>query len=132
MSQPDDEGRTEVDATLRRVIDTVRPMAPGKLRAGLGGPFATRADAARSLGRELAAVTQGIEEAASAAAPAWRELPDVPDLVVGDQLAVLAEDLRRALASGPPAEVWTPDGRAPLPDVIRDLLATAQQVRRLL
>jgi hypothetical protein len=114
------------------VIDTVRRMAPGKLRVGLGGPFATRADAARSLGRELAAVTQGIEEAASAAAPAWRELPDVPDLVVGDQLAVLAEDLRRALASGPPAEVWTPDGRAPLPDVIRDLLATAQQVRRLL
>jgi len=132
MSQPEPAGPTEVDASLRGVIDRVRRMPPGRLRAGLRGPFATRADAARSLGRDLVVVAQGIEEAASPAAPAWRELPDVPDLVVGDQLAVLAEDVRRALAGDPPIEVWTPAGRAPLPDVVRDLLAAAQEVRRML
>jgi hypothetical protein len=132
MNPPEDPIHADVDASLSRVIDTVRRMPPGRLSAALTGAYRSRADAARSLARALATIAQGVEEAGSATAPAWRDLPDVPDLVVGDQLAVLAQDLRLALASDPPAEAWTPDGRAPLSDVLRDLLATAQEVRRLL
>jgi hypothetical protein len=132
MNPSAERSRDEVGAALSRVIDAVRRMPPARLGAPIGGPFTTRADAARALARALAITGQGIEEAGSATAPAWRDLPDVPDLVVGDQLAVLAEDLRLGLAADPPSEVWTPDGRAPLADVVRDVLATAQEVRRLL
>jgi hypothetical protein len=132
MNPPENPTHADVDASLSRVIDTVRRMPPGRLSAALTGAYRSRADAARSLARALAITAQGVEEAGSATAPAWRDLPDVPDLVVGDQLAVLAQDLRLALANDPPTEAWTPAGRAPLSDVLRDLLATAQEVRRLL
>jgi len=132
MSLSADPSHAAVDASLSRMIDTVRRMPPGRLRAAPAGPYRTRADAARSLAGALAIITQGIEEAGSVTSPPWRDLPDVPDLVVGDQLAVLAQDLRLALASGPPTEVWTPQGRAPLCDVLRDVVANADEVWRLL
>lgn len=75
---------------------------------------------------------QGIEEAGSASPPAWRDLPDVPDLVVGDQLAVLAHDLRLALVAATPDEIWTTDGRAPLSDVLTDVLTEVGATREAL
>jgi hypothetical protein len=84
------------------------------------------------LARALVLAAQGIEEAGSPTMPAWRPLPEVPDLVVGDQVNVVAHDLRLVAAGFPVAEVWTPDGRAPRDDVLTDVLATAREVRRLL
>ena len=64
--------------------------------------------------------------------PAWRDLPDVPDLVVGDQLAVLTHDLRLAVSPNTLTEVWTPAGRALLADVLADLLAKIAETNRAL
>ena len=116
-SAPDD-----VAAALAQMIDKVRRMSPSRLREIPPGESQSPVDAARALARNLAIVTQGIEQAASSTTPAWRDLPDVPDLVVGDQLAVLAHDLRSALA-GAPAEVWTTNGRAPLADVVQAVVS---------
>jgi hypothetical protein len=44
----------------------------------------------------------------------------------------VARDLRLAADGFRGLEVWTPDGRAQLVDVLTDVLATAREVRRLL
>ena len=121
-----DHDLDDVSAALLSVVETVRRMPPGRLRS------AGRVDAARALARALAATVQGIEQARSPERPAWRDLPDVPDLVVGDQLAVLARDLQLAVAGGPPAEVWTPAGRATLSAVLAGLRAKIAETNRAL
>ena len=126
MDQAPDDVSARLDDALVRVVDAVRRMPPGRLRA------AGRVDAARALAGALAATVQGIEEAGSPTPPAWRDLPDVPDLVVGDQLAVLTHDLRLAVAANTLTEVWTPAGRALLADVLADLLAKIAETNRAL
>ncbi|MGH8889504.1 MAG: hypothetical protein ACRDV3_07040 [Acidothermaceae bacterium] len=141
----DDRAATDLVAMLARVAWALRTMSPGKLAAQLPGPTASRADAGRLLARTLAVAAQGIERAGDPEPPAWRSVPEVGDLVVGDQVNVLAHDLRPALAEVADASagvsgagsvasitVWTPQGRAPLADVLRDLAATAEEVQRLL
>jgi hypothetical protein len=115
VDQTPDDVRARVDEALAQVVQAVRRMPPGRLRS------AGRVGAARALARDLATAVQGIEQAESAAPPTWRMLPDVPDLVVGDQLAVLAHDFSLAMPEAP-EQVWTPHGRAPLSDVLGDLL----------
>jgi hypothetical protein len=122
----------ELATALERVVASLRTMPASRLGARLPGPTSTRADAGRLLARVLAAAAQGVEDADSPTMPAWRSLPEVADLVVGDQVNVLVHDLRVAVAGSPPAEVWTPQGRARLVDVLRDVRATAEEVRRLL
>lgn len=109
----------------------LRTMSAGKLGTRLSGPVETRADAGRLLAAVLARACQGIEDADAPASPAWRVVPRLADLAIGDQVSVLAHDLARATA-GASGDVWTPDGRAPLSDVLRDVAATADEVRRLL
>lgn len=121
----------DLAAALSGVIATLRTMPAGKLATSLPGTTRSRADAGRLLARAVMIATQGIEDADQLATPAWRALPELPDLAVGDQLSVLAQDLRNA-ARFAPSEVWTPDGRALLSDVLRDVLATAEEVARLL
>lgn len=122
----------ELPTVLANIVAALRTMSPGRLASTLPGPTTSRADAGRLIARALALAAQGIEDAESPAPPAWRTVPDVADLVVGDQVNVLAHDLAVAVGGSAPAEVWTPDGRAPLADVLRDVLATAREVRRLL
>jgi len=126
-----------LDAALSRVVSALRTMPPGKLAARLSGPTPTRADAGRLLARTLAVAAQGIEEAGAAAMPSWREVPTLPDLAVGDQVNVMLHDLRAALSGDAFGVsvgdgVWTPQGRAPLTDVMRDVETTTEEVRRLL
>lgn len=124
---------------LARLVARLRTMPAAKLAAPPSAPvFAvgsapTRADAGRALARAVVMATQGIESAAEAEMPAWRELPALPDLAVGDQLSVVAHDLAVGVASvrGPADTlVWTPQGRRPLLDVLRDLVAVADEVER--
>ena len=121
----------EIEPALAAIVTALRTMSSGRISAPLTGPIKTRADAGRMLARALVVAAQGIEEAGSQTMPAWRRLPDVPDLVVGDQVNVVARDLRLAADGFRGLEVWTPDGRAQLVDVLTDVLATAREVRRL-
>jgi hypothetical protein len=127
----------ELDAALSRMVSALRTMPPGKLAARLSGPTPTRADAGRLLARTLALAAQAIEEADAATMPSWREVPMLPDLAVGDQVNVMLHDLRTALSGDSlggagPDEVWTPQGRVPLTEVLRDVETTTEEVRRLL
>jgi hypothetical protein len=118
-------------ARLEATTSAVRRMPRSRLAAALPAPWGTRAQAARILARTLALAAQGIEEADRRDPPQWRALPMLPDTGVGDQLAVLAHDLLVAVREAPP-QVWTPDGRAPLADVVSDVAATLDEVARLL
>lgn len=131
MDQASDVG-ARLDDALARVVETIRRMPPGQLRSARSGEKRSPVDAARTLARALASAAQGIEAAASASPPAWRDLPDVPALVVGDQLAVLTQDLRLAVSAAAPAEVWTPNGREPLSDVLAELLQVITKTSRAL
>jgi hypothetical protein len=123
--------QAELEGELVRVVKALRDMSVGRLGAPLSGPISTRADAGRMLGRHLALAAQGVEEAQRASMPVWRVVPPVADHVVGDQVNVLARDLLLSISGAPPM-VWTPDGRVPLSDVLRDALATTREVHRLL
>ena len=116
-------------ADLDRVVTRLRNATPARLRASVAGPFATRADAARALAQMLAQSTQGIEDAAAPAPPVWRVVPALPDTALGDQLRVLVHDFVAAVPSAP-AEVWAPDGRVGVEDLLRDVHATATEVGR--
>ena len=124
----------DLPVALARVVATLRTTSAARLAARLGGAVPTRADAGRLLARMLASAAQGIEDAAARSMPAWRTPPELPDLSVGDQVGVLAHDLVLAVMAAPDAGalVWTPDGRAPLDDVLRDVAATVAEVSRLL
>ncbi|HEX7105791.1 MAG TPA: hypothetical protein VF218_07500 [Acidothermaceae bacterium] len=123
---------TALAAELDAIVTSLRTMPAGRLAARLPGPIPTRADAGRLLARVLAVAAQGIEQADDGGSPRWREVPRLPDLAVGDQVKVLAYDLAQALAGNPSGEVWAPDGRVPLSDVLHDVSATAKEVRRLM
>lgn len=122
---------TELVADLDRVVSRLRNAPAARLRAPISGPFATRADAGRALARLLAQATQGIEDADAMQAPVWRALPALPDVAVGDQVRVLAHDFVSVLPTSP-GEVWGPDGRVDVDDVIRDVTATVTEVARYL
>jgi hypothetical protein len=82
------------------------------------------------LAAALATATQGIEEAINDAMPAWRSLPALPDLAVGDQVAVTAHDYLQAVAVAREV-VWTPSGRAPAAQVDRELQGLVDEVGSL-
>jgi hypothetical protein len=107
-------------ALIARIVGVLRTTPRYRLRAPCTGRFESRVDAGRALAAALATATQGIEEAGVAAVPAWRTLPVLPDLAVGDQVAVTAADYLRALSEAP-ATVWTPSGRAAIASVEREV-----------
>jgi hypothetical protein len=114
-------------AQLARIVGILRTTPRYRLRAASGGRFASRVDAGRALAAALATAAQGIEEAAAVAMPAWRPLTLLPDLAVGDQVAVTGNDYLRALA-GAPETVWTPSGRVALSLVEREVRALVDEV----
>jgi hypothetical protein len=120
----------ELAAQLARIVGVLRTTPRNRLRAACSGRFATRVDAGRVLAAALARATQGIEEAAAATMPLWRSLPELPDLAVGDQVAVTAHDYLRAVSTAP-ATVWTASGRADLEQLDRELQALVAEVGAL-
>lgn len=112
---------------LGRVVKTLRTTPVGRLRARLTGPFHSRADAGRALARVLALAAQGIEDADQPAMPAWREPPLLADLAVGDQVRVLAHDFLTVLPAAPRI-VWTPSGRVPRAELVRDVVSSVAEV----
>ena len=116
---------------LGRVVKTLRTTPAGRLRARVAGPFQSRADAGRALARVLAIAAQGIEDADQPAMPAWREPPMLADLAVGDQVRVLAHDFL-AVLPGAGSVVWTPSGRVPRKELVRDVVSSVAEVAAFL
>jgi hypothetical protein len=116
---------------LGRVVKTLRTTPAGRLRARLTGPFHSRADAGRALARVLAIAAQGIEDADQPAMPPWRAPPVLADLAVGDQVRVLAHDFLVALP-GAADVVWTPSGRVPRAELVRDVVSSVAEVATFL
>jgi hypothetical protein len=118
---------TSLADDLGRVAATLRTTPAGRLRARLSGPFHSRADAGRALVRVLAIAAQGIEDASAQVMPQWREPPVLGDLAVGDQVRVLAHDFLAALPDAAPV-VWTPAGRVPRAELVRDVVSSVAEV----
>jgi hypothetical protein len=112
---------------LDGVVKTLRTAPAGRLRARLLGPFHSRADAGRALARVLAIAAQGIEDADQPAMPHWRTPPVLADLAVGDQVRVLGHDFLSALPDAAKV-VWTPGGRVPRAELVRDVVAMVAEV----
>jgi hypothetical protein len=112
---------------LDRVVATLRTTPAGRLRARVSGAFTTRADAGRALAVALATAAQGIEDADEPAMPHWRAPPVLADLAVGDQVRVLGHDFLSVLP-GAAKVVWTPAGRVPRAELVRDVVATVAEV----
>jgi hypothetical protein len=112
---------------LNGVVKTLRTTPAGRLRARLSGPFHSRADAGRALARALAIAAQGIEDAGQPAMPQWREPPVLADLAVGDQVRVVAHDFLAVLATAA-SVVWTPAGRVPRDELVRDVVSSVAEV----
>jgi hypothetical protein len=120
----------ELQAQLARIVGALRTTPRQRLRAASLGRFASRVDAGRALAVVLATTAQGIEEASTASMPSWRALPLLPDLAVGDQVAVTASDFVRAVAAAP-VTVWTPSGRVELAEAVREVRALVAEVGAL-
>jgi hypothetical protein len=112
----------DLDRHVRVLVERLRRMSTTKLASRLvpGDRTApSRADAARHLAQRLTEAAQSLE----GSGPPWRVLPELADLAVGDQLAVVADDLRAALAA-------VADSR--MDADLEKLLAEAQRLRHIL
>lgn len=95
MSQPG-AASSDIDALatrLGRVAERLRTLSLARLQAPVPG-WPSRAVAARALAQHCADVTAAVE------GPAAHLVPELSDLAVGDQVAVCAGDLVRALGAG--------------------------------
>lgn len=121
---------------LRRLLGAESELLVRRLRgytaaryAAAAAPFDSRAGVARHLLEGLALAGQGVEAAAAATEPAWRAVPDLPVLALGDATAVMAHDLVAALASRP-AAAWTRGRRRPSLELAAQTLAEVLLHRR--
>jgi hypothetical protein len=119
-----------LEADVERVAGRVRGLSLPRLARPLP-PYGTVADAARRAAQLLAECAQGAEERGRERAPAWREVPRLPDHVVGDQVAVTGHDAVAALrAVGDAATpVWSRAGRRPAGEVAAEVLAAMRETR---
>ncbi|MDQ1617419.1 MAG: hypothetical protein QOJ60_3358 [Actinomycetota bacterium] len=100
-----------MEADVRRVADRLRGLSQARLSAPVPG-HPSRAAAGRALAARLARAAQGVEACGDPAEPTWRDLPELSDFAVGDQVAVTGNDLFRSLAGLPAGtSVWAPPGR---------------------
>jgi len=106
--------RDDLEADVRRVTDRLRNLSAARLAAAPAPPdggrplYATCAQAGRAAAGELAAAALALEAAADGVAYVGRDLPELNDFAVADQVAVTGHDLLAALDRVPPgAPVWT-------------------------
>ena len=126
---PDDQ-RTGLAADVRRVSDRLRTLSAARLSAPpgpsvAGGPdHPSRAGAGRHAAQLMADAAADLEAAVEGVPPERRTLPVLPDLAVGDQVAVTGHDLLAALdAAGPLSSAG---------QTVRDAATALADVRRRL
>ena len=123
--------RDDLAADVRRVSERLRTLSATRL-AGPPGPspdggpdHPTRAAAGRAAAQQLADAAEALEAAAAGVAPERRSLPVLPDLAVGDQVAVTGHDLLAALDG-------LPEPPASVERAVRDAATALADVRRRL
>jgi hypothetical protein len=124
--------RDELARDLRRVAERLRGLSEPRLAAA-APPHESRAAAARATAQALADAAQGLEERAQPDEPAWRQLPELPDLALGDQLSVTGHDLlAAAIDASADDPAWARGRRRTAGDVLTAAAAHLGDLRRLL
>jgi hypothetical protein len=99
-------------------------------------PYGDRAQAAYWLASQLTTVAQGMERWDSPQPPAWRELPTLGVFALGDQIAVVGNDLLaayRVLKDPRETLIWTPgEGRVPAEKAMAAVLESTTALCRAL
>lgn len=127
-----DEAAAELATEVRRVADRLRSLSQARLAAP-APPYPSRAAAARSVARLIAEAEQGIAARQGPVEPAWRGLPDLGDLAVGDQLAVTGHDLLSVIEHvRPDDDVWARGRRRTARDVVTEVAGHLAELRRSL
>ena len=130
LNEPADP-REVISREIGRLHDRLLSMSADRLAAELP-PWPSRAAAAHATARRMTLLAQGVE-ARDEAAPLYRELPDVPDRVVADQLAVCVADLLLASADVPDeTPVWAGVTRSTMGEVVAEAAQALTALRRLI
>jgi hypothetical protein len=120
---------------LTRLADGYRRLPHSKFGLRLE-PYGDRAQAGYWLASQVTAVAQGIERWDSPQPPVWRELPALGVFALGDQIAVVGNDLTaayRALKEPRETLIWTPGpGRVPADKAMAAVLESTTALRRAL
>lgn len=125
-------GSEDLGRSVERLADRLRTLADTRLARPLDGG-ATAADRAHALAQALADAEQGIAGRAAKRPPAWRAVPRLGDLAVGDQVAVTGADLVAACGGLEADEaVWTRAGRAPASVALARAVADVRELASLL
>lgn len=122
-------------AELARLAEGFRRLPHSKFGLRLE-PYGDRAQAGYWIASQVSALAQGIESYAAPRPPRWRELPALGVFALGDQIAVVGNDLLaayRALDDPDGVLVWTPgEGRVPLEKAMAAVLESTTALRRAL
>jgi hypothetical protein len=112
---PDEWGsvREDLAADVRRVADRLRNLSPTRLAGAPAPPehgmppYRSRVQAARAAAQGMADASLALEVAAAGRPFRRRDLPELADVAVGEQVAVTGHDLLAALdLVGPDQDVW--------------------------
>jgi hypothetical protein len=125
-------GSEDLGRAVERLADRLRTLTDARLaRPVVGG--ASAGDRAHVLAQSLSDAEQGIAERAAERPPAWRTMPRLGDLAVGDQVAVTGADLVASCEGLDPAEsVWTRAGRSAASAVLARAVADVRELAALL
>ncbi|MEY9930096.1 hypothetical protein ABH926_004738 [Catenulispora sp. GP43] len=124
-----------LERELTRLAEAYRRLPHSKFAQRLE-PYGDRARAGHWLAAQVTTVAQGIERWDSPRPPAWRELPTLGVFALGDQIAVVGNDLLaayRALKDPRETLIWTPgEGRVPAEKAMAAVLESTTALRRAL
>ncbi|NUP49450.1 MAG: hypothetical protein HOW97_19405 [Catenulispora sp.] len=119
-------------AELTRVAEAYRRLPHSKFALRLE-PYGDRAQAGYWLASQVTTLAQGMESWDSPGPPRWRELPVLGVFALGDQIAVVGNDLLsayRALKDPSGILVWTPGGgRVPADKAMAAVLESTTALR---
>jgi hypothetical protein len=120
---------------LTRLAEGYRRLPHSKFALRLE-PYGDRARAGHWLASQVTMVAQGMEHWDSRRPPVWHELPTLGVFALGDQIAVVGNDLLaayRALDDPRETLIWTPgEGRVPAEKAMAAVLDSAAALRRVL
>ncbi len=122
-----------MSSDVRRVSDRLRILSEARLAGEVPG-HRSRAGAGRAVAQRLADLAAGVEARAASVAPVWRVLPHLPDLAVGDQVAVTGADATAGLGDVQPEDVVWDRAAGPTPAQVSMAAVAAElaATRRLL
>jgi hypothetical protein len=120
---------------LTRVAEAYRRMPHSKFALRLE-PYGDRAQAGYWLATQVTLLAQGMESWDSPRQPVWRELPALGVFALGDQIAVVGNDLLSAYSALKDPRgtlVWTPgEGRVPADKAMAAVLESTTALRMAL